>query len=333
MRIDRLLLSIGGFAYAIFHAVLGFFWMEKYDDSQAALVPLAIYVVLAIPTILLYRGVNLPIAQAILTVIGVQLIPLWAQQHLQPEHFDDYSTWYVLGIGTLMSAVAIRGYVALAALGMIMTTVQVTLWAGVDNFFATGQLGPIMLLVGTSVVKYGLERASTETARYAELNEASAAKTASIQAAGVQRELLLRETLGRSEHMLDLIAASATLTDAERAEARLIEAGLRDEIRGRDLMSAITRLAIEQARRRGVNVTVLDEGGFAELSEADRADLHAQIAAALAGLSSGRVTVRAPRGEDWSATIAAFDGESNEPSLWLRISPNAQGTALASVTA
>ncbi|MEN9606741.1 MAG: hypothetical protein RL605_569 [Actinomycetota bacterium] len=319
MKMNRALLSVGGFAYAMFHAVLGMFWAAEYDDTSWAFLAVGLYAALAISTILLYRGILLPMPQAIATAVLAQLIPVFAQSHLQTNHYSDYSTWYVLGIGTLMSTVALRGHIWIAVSGMTVTTIEVMAWAGWQNFFATGLLGPIMLLLGTCVVTVGLSRAATETALYAEQNAQAVAHTAAQKTAGEQRSMMLSETLSRTRPLLALIAEGKALTTAQRREARLTEAALRDEIRGRDLMSAVTREAIYAARERGVVVNVLDEGGLAQLGADQVARLHEQIAEALGSLQQGKVTIRAPKGEAWAVTVAAFDDSASTPTLWLKL--------------
>ena len=119
--------------------------------------------------------------------------------------------------------------------------------------------------------------------------------------------------------MLNRIASGDALSSHEQVEARLLEAALRDEIRGRDLLNERTRQAIDSARRRGVAVNVLDEGGLAEFSPEAREGLLDQVADALDQVTSGRVTIRSPRDERWQVTIAAFEDASNAPKLWLRL--------------
>lgn len=319
MRMGRKLLAFVGFTYALFHAMLGFLWANEYSDASAAYLSLGIYLALAVSTMLLYKGFKLPLLQAIVTVQGVLIIPPLAQSQLAVAHHSDYATWYVMGIGTLLSALALRGHIVLAALAMFAATFELMAWAGWQNFFATGVLGAIMLLIGTSVVRLGLERAEAETARYAELNAASVAATAAEQAANTQRTVMLHETLDRTRPILEAMAQGKLLTQEQRLEARLTEAGLRDEIRGRDLMSPVTRDSIYAARKRGVVVNVLDEGGLSDLAGAQIARLHERIAEVLDTLSIGRVTVRAPRGEAWAVTVAAFDEDASSPRVWLKL--------------
>ena len=198
MRMNRALLSIGGVAYALFHATLGLLWASEYQNSAAAYLSIGIYVVLALATMLLYRGMKIPLIQAVITVAGLLVIPPLSQSQLDLQHLTDYSTWYVMGIGTVLSAVALRRHVILAIVSMCAAIIEIMVWAGWQNFFASGLLGAIMLLAGTAVVTIGLRRAEAETSAFAEQNERSVAEAAAVLAAGEQRSKMMLETLTRS---------------------------------------------------------------------------------------------------------------------------------------
>lgn len=320
IRIDRRILATTGFIYAMLHAALGILWVAEYENSQPAIWAIVLYVALVISTMLFYRGVRLPLAQAIITVALGLLVPLLAQTHQAPELFNDYSTWYVLGLGTLFAALAIRGHIPLAIAGLMLEIFVVLTWAGWFNFFAVGLLGATIIVAGACVVRVGIERATREADRFAVLNAAAAADAAALKAAGEQRAEFLRMTLDRARPMLERIASAEPLTPTERSSALLLEAGLRDEIRGKDLLSEVTRASIERARRRGVTVAVLDEGGIANLDTTKAEILHQEIANLLDTVEAGKVTIRAPRDEAWLVTIAAFVESSSAPVLWRRIS-------------
>ena len=319
IRISRKLLSVLAIMYALLHAALGSFWVAQYDDSLPAIAAIVVYLAVVIPSIVLYRGDKLPVAHAIGAVALGLMVPLLAQSRLASNHFNDYSTWYVLGLATLFAVIAIRGYVGLAVAGVVLEAITVAGWAGWQNFLATGLLGALTVVGGAAVVTIGLNRAADEARRYADLNTEAVAEAAALQAAGEQRARLLRATLDKARPMLRRIAQPRGLSPEERLEARLLEASLRDEIRGKDLIGEATRTAIDRARRRGISVTVLDEGGVAGFNPAQLERLHARLAAELEALESGRVTIRAPRDEEWLLTIAAFTEDSNVPALWLRL--------------
>ena len=63
------------------------------------------------------------------------------------------------------------------------------------------------------------------------------------------------------------VAHGGELTDDDRLEARLAEGRLRDEMRAPRLLDDDVRTELERARRRGANVTVLDEGGLEDVDE------------------------------------------------------------------
>ncbi len=326
IRLNRSLLTWLAMAYAMLHAMLGAVSVENYLEPTAAIASIVLYLITVSSTMLLYRGIRIPSTQAFTALAAALIIPVLAQSQLSPENYNNYSTWYVMGIATLMSAVLIRGHIAIAWLGIAGMTIEVVLWAGIQNFFDSGLLGAIMFTAGCTAVKLGLTRIAGELESFERRTVESQASAASMVAAGRQRSNLLAATLHRASPTLTRIATGDALSDQEQLEARLLEAALRDEIRGRDLLNDLTRAAIAGARRRGVVVNVLDEGGLQKLSASARDGLLAQVAQALDQVARGRVTVRAPKGEVWHITVAAFEDSDNAPRLWLRLqAPVARG--------
>ena len=319
IELSRRLLTWIALAYALFHALLGSVHIGAYREPAAAIASIVIYVIAVVATIGFYRGIRIPAAQAYMATVVALVIPVLAQSQLDSDNFANYSTWYVQGIATLMSAVLIRGHIAAAWFGVAGMTLEVILWAGIENFLDSGLLGAIMFTAGCTAVKLGLTRVSEEIELYERRTVESEAEAAAITAAGLQRSRLLATTLHRASPILTRIATGTALSAEEQTDARLLEAGLRDEIRGRDLLNAQTREAIESARRRGVAVNVLDEGGLSNLSDSARTELLNQVVGALRQVERGRVTIRSPKDEPWQITVAAFEDADNAPKLWLRL--------------
>ena len=98
----------------------------------------------------------------------------------------------------------------------------------------------------------------------------------------------------------------------------MLEASLRDDIRGRTLLNQRLRTELTIARSRGIEAVILDEGGLLDLSEPEREEIRDKIADALSRISEGRVTIRAPKGEKWAATLVATRSGTQEPDVWLR---------------
>jgi hypothetical protein len=108
------------------------------------------------------------------------------------------------------------------------------------------------------------------------------------------------------------------LTDSQKQNAKNLEARLRDEIRGRNLISPEIVEAVSNARARGVEVLLFDEGGTDNLSETERADILTRVVEELLTVTSGKVIVRAPKGESWKVTFVASQRGKNTPDIWLK---------------
>ena len=98
----------------------------------------------------------------------------------------------------------------------------------------------------------------------------------------------------------------------------MLEASLRDEIRGRGLMTPAIRSAAQKARLRGVEVVILDEGGLDDTSEGNRSEILAKVAAAFEDVHEGRITLRAPAEEAWRVTLVATRAGIAKPDIWLK---------------
>jgi hypothetical protein len=113
-------------------------------------------------------------------------------------------------------------------------------------------------------------------------------------------------------------AKNGKLTDSEKSEARLLEAALRDEIRGRELINDEVRSAARAARKRGVEVVILDEGGVDQMSPAEKSEILGKVCASINEVEQGRITLRAPVGEAWRVTLVATRPGVAKPDVWLK---------------
>jgi len=321
LRVPTWLLSFFGLIFGLFHAVLGIVWINKNDRPEIVIVALVAYVAILIPTIAVGRSRAMPKLIAVVDVVICALIPLAINTQLNPAHLTDYATWYVLGVGTILGGMAVRGQRMLAWFGLIILVGEIATWGGLESLASTGLPGVLSLLVTGHAVSVGVERAVASTTELNRLAEVSAAETASMEAASQVRSTLLEKTLRTALPALNLIAAlGGSLTEQQKSEALLLEAGLRDEIRGEALLNDAMRKAIKDARQRGVEVLVLDEGGLSGLSETEREIILNRAAASFVNVSAGRLTVRAPQGEEWRITVVAVRPGHSAPDLWLKLS-------------
>lgn len=120
------------------------------------------------------------------------------------------------------------------------------------------------------------------------------------------------------------MAARGALNDQERLDARLAEGRLRDELRGADLLNDAVRNAIEAARRRGVVVTVFDEGGFDGIDEARRKAIRDELAVVLSRAQTSRLIIRSSPDPRIAVTVVGragsrSSGDDDAVDLWHEI--------------
>jgi hypothetical protein len=113
--------------------------------------------------------------------------------------------------------------------------------------------------------------------------------------------------------------ASGAVDEATRLKAKTLEAELRDEIRGRNLINPKLKDSVSVARNRGVEVVLLDEGGLDQSSEIERETYRNILADELDLIREGRVTIRAPYQEKVRVTFVATRPGTAKPDVWLRL--------------
>ena len=199
----------------------------------------------------------------------------------------------------ILAFTAVRGRPLAAWAGSAAISLVATVWghvAGQGAFWglAVTLPGYAIMLMG-SLFSLMLRPMAGQLYALREANERQAALDAATAAATEVRERRLAALDERARPILTRIAEREEFTDDEVAVARLIEAQLRDGIRAPGLDHPRVRDAAWQARRRGVTVLLLDDGGLAadgEDTEAARRRLADAVARVLDETSDGRVTVR-----------------------------------------
>ena len=220
-----------------------------------------------------------------------------------------YNSWFIgVGAATLF-LVCIRGRIALAWLGFAILTAVMLIW-GASDPIGIGSVAVMMarqalvLTVGT-MFAIGLKR----TEKVIDKLTRAAAERAAAEAAGVaesteraRRHAELAESVAP---LLERIASGEPLSAADRREFAVAEAELRDSLRARGLRIPVVTEATRAARRRGVDVVLLDDSGT-DAPDSELAAFAAVIAEALDGTFDGRVTARLlPPGRPVMGTVVA----------------------------
>jgi hypothetical protein len=319
IRIPRWLVAILGLLFGLLHAGLGFASLNSYADPTLAITSILIYIVSIVASMVFYRGPDLPMPQAIFNLAVAALVPLLTNHNLDPKTADMYSTWYVIGIATLMATTAVRQQKFIAWLGTAILVFQVISWAGLIAGIQTGLIGALMLVFSGHTISVGLRNAYRDTMAFTKLALDTQTEKVVNAASSQERRARLDSALKGALPMLNIIKSShGKLTEGQKQEARLLEASLRDEIRGRGLMTNAIRDAVKNARLRGIEVVLLDEGGLDQLTPNHRSEILAQVAESIAGVKEGRITLRAPADEAWRVTLVATRAGIAKPDVWLK---------------
>jgi len=296
-------------------AVLGFY---KYQDQTMAAFALVIYLLASLTSVFYYRSRKMLIWLAALNLLVAITIPQMVHAAIDETVTGSQSSWYVTGVGALMAVTAIRGHAALSWAGMAIMALDVLVWGGIGDLFDTGLAGALALVVAAHAISYSLDRSEIETKQYLQ-------KSIEIQALAVaesvtrqERSKRLSETLEGAYPLLKKISRGEIDQDS-RLEAKILEAQLRDSIRGRNLINEKLKASIYSARQRGIEVTVLDEGGLDLFTNLERDEFRNRLAIELDRVVEGKVTIRAPRGSKTRATFVASRPGTATPDVFLSL--------------
>jgi hypothetical protein len=220
-----------------------------------------------------------------------------------------YLTWNYNAANFILFAVALRGRIGWAWIGLALVTAITLTWSLVAThsvvqgiYLIYGEIGA--LLAGTYfavVLRTAANRVVTlQSVHHRRVGEEHLR-------AETERERADQLALVRHRVIPVLTAiAAGRVSPAQRQEHRLLEAVLRDEIRGARLAVEPLASAVRAARSRGIDVVLLDDADDVALAWADlewAADVIAEF-----DRDRHRITVRLS-GDPAVITVATVDGD------------------------
>ena len=190
--------------------------------------------------------------------IGVDALPPVPQS-------PDYRSW-VLGAVTFVAlGLAFRGRYVEAWLTLLCTAALVIGWSvtmGLGPFVGIGLVVRHFgtLLAGT-LISIALARSARSAAAFEAAERQERAATEAARARQVARRAAAQAVLDQAEPLLTKLAEGRAMSEQDRLELLVLEGSLRDRIRAADLLQEHLRQAVASARRRGIDVLLLDEAG------------------------------------------------------------------------
>lgn len=247
-------------------------------------------------------------------VIGVVVFTSAAMSWLLPtEGWPGWTSWHFAADNFLLFMVALRGRVWWGALGVSLMTGIAMLW----TFTTTGDPTRGFLLTYWQVASYlagaffalWLRRTARQIAEFQETERRRVAEEQARESAADERRRHLERVRSQAGPALARIA-SGDVDDEARRDHGLLEAELRDQIRGRKLAVDPLPAALREARSRGIAASVLDDLRDEDaLTRAEKGYAATWAAERVGETRTGPITIRLARvdGEP-TVTVSTADG-------------------------
>ncbi|PCN49267.1 hypothetical protein Csp2054_03560 [Curtobacterium sp. 'Ferrero'] len=267
--------------FSVYHLVLAATTLPKVHDIGPIIACMVLYAA-ATGAALFVPGRTLPVWAACFSLATAVVMPLVAAPAVELRTGPGYDTWWIAAVGTLMVILVVRGRGPFAWFGVVFLAVQTVLWAGPGALGSLGVLGSVAWVAIATVFAVAMNRATRVTRDFVRAEQETVDWQAAQDAHVFERQFRLSQTTRMALPMLQrIIDAGGDLTDDERAECLHLEQAIRDEIRGRSLLSDDVRSEVMRLRRSGATVQLHDDGGLDDLEADDIRRIHAQVADAL----------------------------------------------------
>lgn len=176
---------------------------------------------------------------------------------------DSYSAWFLGAIAFDLLGLTLAGRFAAAWATMLVVVGMAIGWSALVGDGAASGIGLVVRHVGTLLVGTALAASLRRSAALSAVSRAAErarrAEERAAQASTVARRAAVERVLAQVAPTLQGIADGRPLTEGDRRELLVLEGSLRDGIRTPDLVLGRLRESVDAARRRGVNVLLMDE--------------------------------------------------------------------------
>jgi hypothetical protein len=291
--------------YFVTLSALAIWSLDEVRTAWPTFVGLALFAVVSLALSLDSGETLSPVATAVTVLTWPVVAVLLSWQLFSGGGF---SQWF-LGAGTAtLFLVSLRGRILWAWFGFVLMSSVILVWGATTDIgvmtagLLVAKQAPI-LVVGT-LFAIGLRRTGASIQNLSTETSARSAIEAADVAATLERNRRLSELDAFATPLLTLLVSGTELTDRDRREFAVAEAELRDGLRARTLSVPPIVEAARAARRRGVDVVLLDDSDPDSLAPHDLAVVIDQVEQTLRDTDEGRVVARLlPADRDGVATV------------------------------
>lgn len=271
---------------------------------------------------------RLPAWAGWLAVATAALVPTVVNIAVTPEQrLASFATVHIGSLSALLVVVVVRRRAALAWAGVAALSIATIVWLGPLVAFAQGLNGAVMWVLGAQLLLRSMDRLARDSQRLLELQHAAIAWRTKHGVRRRERRERVRFTLTVAGPIMQrVIETGGHLDAAERLQARVAEGALRDELRGGALLDDRVRAALNDARARGINVTVLDDGPLVIEDAAQLDRIRDTLARTVREAEAERLIVRASASQTAAITVvgrAHADG-AESVTVWQEIPRHAE---------
>ncbi len=306
--------------FASYHVVLGLYTIDTPANPIPVLAAMIVYAIAMTMSLLPGQTERLPTWMAVSNVLVCIALPVLVTAQLDPNQEGGlgYATWHVAAVGTLLTITSTRRQPLFAWIGIGALVVQTIVWGGAGLLLGTGVIGSAAWVAVSHILSRALSKASRDAAQFARAERQAIDWQAAQEAHLYERQFRLGQTGTMALPMLEEIEQSrGELTDDQRQECLHLEGAIRDEIRGRRLLDDAVRHEVMAARRRGVSVSLFDEGGLDDLDDRALSRVLGVLAEAIRTTTATRVIARtAPVDSAVAVTVVGLtplgDGRAHE---------------------
>lgn len=223
-------------------------------------------------------------------------------------------TWPLGAATAIYTFMCVRGRTEWAWFGMVGLILTCMIWShltgqGAAHGFAVSAINVAPVAMSTYFA-FTIRPAARTIFALRRQSTKQVAAQAAADAVLDERDRQLDRLDELARPLLEHIAVGAQLDAEELMACTLLEAHLRDTLRAPALVSAGVAAATRNARSRGVDVILLDDGGLEAVPPEERDKLLERVERELTEISAGSITVRVqPPGRRGLVTILASRGE------------------------
>jgi hypothetical protein len=307
IRSPRFLVMGLGAVFSAYHLVLALYTLSIPVNTGPTIVAMVLYAAVTAASLWPSEATALPVWLAALNVAVGIVVSVLVLSQLDYRNSNGYATWSVAAISTLMVITMVRRQPFFAWLGMASLAVTVVIWANPVALTTTGVIGGALWVGVAHAVSAALLRAERDAVQFVRAGVQAAEWQATQEAQLYERRVRLEQMNRLASPMLRrIVVTNGVLNDDDRRECLYLEAAIRDEIRGRLLLSDAVRDEVMSARRRGIQVTVLDDGGIDDLPDAARGRVLNLLADEVRKSKADRLVIRT--GAAGSSTAVSIVG-------------------------